>query len=126
MASDSGAPDPASDRTPGGIPPAAAVEGSVVGRYVVLDLLGEGGMGVVHRAYDPELDRHVALKLLHARPLEGSAGFEARERLLREAKLMARLDHPNVVRIHDVGEVGERVYLAMDLVEGTTLKTFMR
>jgi hypothetical protein len=126
MASDSGTGAPDSERTRPGLQPAAVVEGTVVGRYLVLELLGEGGMGVVHRAYDPDLDRHVALKLLHARPTTGSGGDEARARLLREAKVMARLDHPNVVRIHDVGEAGDRVYLAMDLVEGTTLKQFMR
>jgi tetratricopeptide (TPR) repeat protein/predicted Ser/Thr protein kinase len=95
-----------------------AVEpGAVVGRHVVLHELGAGGMGVVYAAYDPELDRKVALKLL----LPGSGGDTGRLRLLREAQALARLAHPNVVGIHDVGTVGEQVWLAMEFVEGQTL-----
>ena len=91
--------------------------GTMVGRYVVLGKLGAGGMGVVYAAYDPELDRKVAVKLLRAGI---GASFDARTRLLREAQALARLGHPNVVAVHDTGSVGERVWLAMEFVEGQT------
>jgi serine/threonine protein kinase/tetratricopeptide (TPR) repeat protein len=87
--------------------------GETVGRYVILEKLGVGAMGVVHAAWDPDLDRKVALKLLH--------GERHAERLLREAQAMARLSHPNVITVHDVGEVDNRVFMAMEFVEGNTL-----
>ena len=87
--------------------------GAIVGRYVVVDLIGAGAMGVVYAAWDPQLQRRVALKLL--RPEREDA------RLLREAQTMARLQHPNVVAVHDVGAIDERVFVAMELVEGDTL-----
>jgi len=102
----------------------------VVGRYVVLRELGAGGMGVVYAAYDPELDRKVALKLLRAS--EGGTGTgagtrtSAHGRLLREAKALAQLSHPNVVAVHDVGEHEGRVYLAMEFVEGKTLGSWAK
>ena len=94
--------------------------GATVGRYIVSQQLGAGGMGVVYTAHDPELDRKVALKLV--RP--GGSGRLAsvgRARLLREAQAMAKLTHPNVVTIHDTGEHQGAVYLAMELVDGVTL-----
>jgi eukaryotic-like serine/threonine-protein kinase len=94
--------------------------GDQVGRYVVLDRLGAGGMGQVHIARDPDLDRRVALKLVRDRKGE-PGGSDAQARLLREAQAMARLAHPNVVAIHDVGTLGDRVFMAMELVEGVTL-----
>ena len=93
-----------------------------VGRYVILSMLGEGGMGVVLEAFDPELDRRVAIKLLH--PLRGSVN--ASRRLLREAQVMARLSHPNVVQVHDAGELGTSVFVAMELVRGQTMRAWMR
>ena len=101
-------------------------QGDLVGRYVVLGSLGAGAMGIVHLAYDPELDRRIALKLLHSRPEEpgGSAGAE-RTRLLREAQAMAKLAHPNVVTVHDVGQHEGTVFLAMELIEGCTLKAWL-
>jgi tetratricopeptide (TPR) repeat protein len=99
--------------------------GDVVGRYVILDRLGAGGMGVVHGAYDPDLDRKLALKLLHAHD-NGSEPIEAQRRLLREAQAMAKLNHPNVVAIHDVGEHRGRVFLAMEFVAGQTLRTWSK
>jgi hypothetical protein len=87
------------------------------GRFVVLDTLGEGGMGVVVRAYDPDLDRQVALKLLRSDRL--ASDLEAR--LIREAQAAARLSHPNVVTVFEVGRVDEELYVAMELVEGQTL-----
>jgi len=94
--------------------------GTTVGRYVVLRRLGTGGMGVVYVAYDPELDRRVALKLV----LPGRAGEDGRMRLLREAQALAKLSHPNVVAVHDVGTMGEQVWLAMELVRGQTLRAW--
>ena len=96
--------------------------GACLGRYVIVGLLGKGGMGVVHAGYDPELDRRVALKLLY----RAGNGEEARMRTLREAQAMARLQHPNVVAIHDVGTADERVWLAMEYVEGVTLRQWLR
>ncbi len=96
------------------------VQGSIIGRYVVLGRLGAGGMGVVHAAYDPELDRKVAIKLLLTAP-GGSDSSEGRTRLIREAQALAKLSHPHVVAVYDVGTVGERVWMAMELVEGDTL-----
>jgi serine/threonine protein kinase/tetratricopeptide (TPR) repeat protein len=95
--------------------------GGKLGRYHVLDELGAGGMGVVYAAYDPELDRRVALKLLPP----GAGGEEATARLIREAQSMARLSHPNVVHIYDVGRVDGSIYITMQLVEGGTLKQWM-
>ena len=97
--------------------------GQAVGRFLVLDRLGAGGMGVVYAAYDPELDRKVALKFLLGR--SSSGGPASQERLHREAQAMARLSHPNVVGVYDVGTFDERVYVSMELVEGRTLSRWL-
>ncbi len=102
------------------------VRGADVGRYVILGLVGRGGMGEVYAAYDPRLDRKIALKLLHETPGRGTSAHAAQERLLREAQSIARLSHRNVVVVHDVGAIddethGVRVYLAMEFIEGQTL-----
>jgi len=86
-----------------------------VGRFRVLERLGAGGMGVVYEAYDPELARGVALKLVNVVAKD-------REAALAEAKSLARLSHPNVVPIYDVGLERDRVYLVMELVRGQTLR----
>jgi tetratricopeptide (TPR) repeat protein len=104
--------------------------GDPVGRYVILNLVGRGGMGEVYAAYDPQLDRRIALKLLHDSAGAGTAPHIARERLLREAKAIARLSHPNVVVVHDAGAIddpvqGERVFLAMEFIEGETLSGWL-
>ncbi|WP_158502232.1 serine/threonine-protein kinase [Vitiosangium sp. GDMCC 1.1324] len=99
--------------------------GSLLGRYVVLDRIGAGGMGVVHAAYDPELDRRVALKLIRIDSTSPARREQAQARLLREAQATARVVHPNVITIHDVGRFGEHVFLAMELVDGTTLRAHM-
>lgn len=83
-------------------------------------MLGVGGMGVVYRAFDLTLDRPVALKLHHA------TDKESRERLLREAKVMAKLSHPNVLAVHEVGTWREEVYFAAELVEGGTARDWQR
>ena len=100
--------------------PAALVPGARVGRFVVLRVIARGGMGTVARAYDPELDRRVALKVLRPE-LWRDAGDELRAQLRREAVVMARLSHPNVVTVFDVGTWGEQVFIAMEYVAGSTL-----
>jgi tetratricopeptide (TPR) repeat protein len=95
----------------------AFTRGTLIGRYIVVEQLGEGGMGVVYSAFDPELNRKIALKLV-------TSGDQ--QRMLREAQALARLSHPNVVAIHDVGTAQERVFLAMELVEGDTLSAWLK
>ena len=98
--------------------------GDKLGRYVVLRSLGTGGMGTVFEAYDAELDRHVALKLL--RPGGGGEDLERRRRrLLREAQAMARLSHPNVIAVYDVGTFGDEVFIAMELVRGDDVRRWL-
>ena len=94
--------------------------GTIVGRYVILDKLGVGGMGVVYRAYDPDLDRRVALKLVR------TVSDDATARLIREAQALAKVSHPNIVQIFDVGVFDETVFIAMELVEGQTLSKWNR
>lgn len=101
--------------TPASAPAAeneALQPGESVGRFVVLHAVGSGGIGKVFAAYDPELDRKIALKLMH------QAGQAANASLMREARLVARLSHPNVISIYDVGMHGEAVYFAMEFIEG--------
>ncbi|HWB75561.1 MAG TPA: serine/threonine-protein kinase, partial [Nannocystaceae bacterium] len=96
--------------------------GSKVGRYLILERIGQGGMGVVYAAFDPELNRRVALKILHGSnsgPTRQSGS--ARARLLREAQAIARVTHPNVVSVFDVGTVDDSVFVAMEFVDGPTL-----
>jgi serine/threonine-protein kinase len=95
--------------------------GASIGRYLILSLLGRGGMGEVYAAYDPELDRRVALKLLHT-----SGGESARRRLVREARALGKLSHPNVVQVHDVGEHLGDVFVAMELVDGDALDVWCK
>ena len=89
----------------------------------MLGLLGKGGMGEVYAAHDPELDREVAIKLL--RGGAASESPEGRTRLMREAQAIARVSHPNVVVVYDVGTLGNRVFIAMELVAGHTLRYWM-
>ena len=94
-----------------------------IGRYLVLSRLGAGAMGIVYAAYDPELDRKVALKLIKsARSAKSEA---ANARLLREAQALAKLDHPNVVPVHDAGDHQGQVFVAMKFVEGQTLDDWL-
>ncbi len=94
--------------------------GTVVGRYVVVDPLGRGGMGDVYGAYDPELDRRIALKLV--RDITG----DGRARLIAEAQAMARVSHPNVISVHDAGSFADGVFIAMELVDGETLAAWRK
>ena len=97
--------------------------GSQVGRYEILGPLGRGGMGEVYVAYHPDLERRIALKIVDE---SGPDSAERRARLLREARASARLSHPNVVTVHDAGTVDDRVYIAMELVEGDTVDGWLR
>jgi hypothetical protein len=94
-----------------------------VGRYLVLRKLGAGAMGMVVVGYDPELDRKLAIKLIHPRV---SKRGEARSRMLREAKGLARLSHPNVVQVYDAGAIDGRVFIAMELVDGQPLSAWCK
>src|SRR6185295_6106753 len=101
--------------------PAEAL-GASLGRYRLERELGTGGMGVVHAAFDPDLERRIALKVLRL----AAPGLEAKDRLLREARAMARLAHPNVVTVHEVGTANGRDYVAMELIQGETLADWLR
>jgi tetratricopeptide (TPR) repeat protein/tRNA A-37 threonylcarbamoyl transferase component Bud32 len=96
-------------------------EPTQIDRYRIESRLGGGGMGTVYAAYDPQLERRVAVKLVHPE-LAVRGGVE---RLLREGRALARLAHPNVVAVHDAGVADGRVYVAMELVEGETLAAWL-
>jgi tetratricopeptide (TPR) repeat protein/predicted Ser/Thr protein kinase len=108
---------------PGALPSHELPPGTRIDRYLVLRRLGGGGMGVVYMAYDEQLDRRIALKLLvnDARDEHASLGGQ---RLLREAQAMAKLSHPNVVAVFDVGAFGDQVFLALEYVDGATLRAW--
>ncbi|MEM6992295.1 MAG: serine/threonine-protein kinase [Myxococcota bacterium] len=91
--------------------------GTTVARYVILEALGHGGMGAVYRAYDPKLRREIALKVLHS----GALG----DQVLSEARAMAQHSHPALVAVYDADRLGAEVYIAMELVRGSTLATWM-
>ena len=103
----------------------AAVDGGAkprkVGRYELEDQLGAGAMGVVYAAFDPMLQRRVAIKLMHP-----EVGENGPARMLREARALAQLQHPNVVAVHDVGEHEGDVFLATELVDGEPLDRWQR
>jgi serine/threonine protein kinase len=88
---------------------------------VIERVLGAGGMGLVYAAHDPDLDRRVAIKILR-----NDAGEEARVRLLREARAMAKLSHPNVITVYEVGSSAGVDFVAMELLEGGTLGEWLR
>ncbi|MGO8994951.1 MAG: protein kinase domain-containing protein [Polyangiaceae bacterium] len=94
--------------------------GATIGRYTIIRRLGSGGMGIVYLAFDPELDRRVAVKLLQTKGQGG--GSEGPARLVREAQVMAKLSHPNVITVFDVGTFGDDVFVAMEYVRGVTLR----
>ncbi len=101
-------------------------KGSTLSRYVILERLAKGGMGEVYAAYDPDLDRKVAVKLLRSDFAGSGAAEELRMRMLREAQAMAKLAHPNVVTVHDVGLIDEQVFIAMEFVEGMTVSEWLK
>ncbi len=99
--------------------------GAPIGRFTLVGALGAGGMGVVLEAHDPDLDRRVAIKLLrNARAVDPEG--TGRARLQREAQAMARVAHPNVVAVYEVGSFDAQTFIAMELVPGTTLRAWLR
>src|SRR3984957_11844088 len=110
-----------SSSTPERSTSAARQRGACVGRYVLMEVIGTGSMGVVYSAFDPELHREVALKLVRTQeePEERNA------RVLREARAMARLSHPNVITVYDVGPFQDEIFVAMELVRGSTLRAWL-
>jgi ABC-type branched-subunit amino acid transport system substrate-binding protein len=120
-ASGSTSGSPTMDAPERGIPGPPLARGTMVGRYEILEPVGSGGMGRVYAARDPVLDRRVALKLLHAY----AATEELETRLLREAKAMARLSHPEVITVHDAGRFRDQLFIAMEFVEGRTLRQWL-
>ena len=94
---------------------------SMLGRYQIVSQLGKGAMGTVYRALDPAIERTVAIKILNSNLADENMG-EVKERFLREAKSAGRLSHPNVVTIYDVGEAGGIAYIAMEYLEGRSLR----
>jgi len=98
------------------------VIGKTLAHYYIIEKIGAGGMGIVFRAHDLQLDRDVALKVL---PAETLTDETARARLLREARMASKLNHPHVCTIHEVGEADGQAYIAMELVEGKSLSTLL-
>ncbi len=117
--------DPDATLLPEGAPaprPAADIAPGVkVGRYTIIERIGAGAMGVVFSAWDPELDRRIALKLVH-----GDGYGTAKPSLLGEAKALAKLSHANVVTVFDVGTHGDAVFIAMEYLHGQTLGQWRR
>ncbi len=110
-------------RSPSLRAPDQLARGANLGRYLVLEKIGRGGMGVVYAGYDPELDRRVALKVLAIAKHE--TGQKATRRL-REARALARLNHPNVLAVYDVGVTQGLLFIATELVEGETLAAWLK
>ncbi len=105
--------------------------GENLARYVILGCLGVGGMGVVYAAYDPQLDRKIAVKVLRQRFFSDADGGTSRRRLLREAQALARLAHPNVVAVFDAGVIDgpdddDQIFVAMEFVAGRDLREWSR
>ena len=94
--------------------------GNIIGRYKILELLGKGGMAYVYKALDTRLERLVAVKIITFNDPENSALFI--KRFEREAKALAKLSHPNIVKIHDYGETDGVPYLVMEYLKGGSLK----
>ena len=113
--------DPHEQTNAESIAPGKLSAGAQIGGYALLDVLGQGGMGVVWKAHDPNLDREIAIKVLKRHDAHPSL----RKRLLREGRAMARLKHPNVLTVYEVGTEGERDYIAMELVDGCSLDEWL-
>ncbi len=118
--------EPAGEVDPDPQEPVQADVGQRVGRFVLKRMLGAGAMGVVFAADDPELKRTVAIKLLRPQLREPADRASHRERLIREAQAMARLSHPHVVAVYDVLTWEGQVCVAMEYIEGQTLKSWLR
>src|SRR5262245_25935953 len=105
--------------------PGASSERAKIGRFTLIEVLGTGGMGVVLAAYDPQLDRKVAIKILRTRGLSGARREKEAARLLREARAMAQLSHPHVVTVYDAGTIDDRVFIAMEYIAGKTARGWL-
>lgn len=106
--------------------PNGIAAGAHFGRYVILDRLAAGGMGEVYAAWDPNLDRKVALKILRADIRTDLGESQGRSRLVREAQSMAKLSHPNIVTVHDVGRSDDgEVFIAMEFLDGVPLREWL-
>ena len=101
---------------------AAVLPAREVGRYRILEKLGEGAMATVYKAFDPSINRSLVIKFLH---MDLSATADYRQRFLREAKAAGVLSHPNIVTIYDVGEIENRPYIAMELLDGGPLNEML-
>ena len=99
--------------------------GRMLGRFMILGALGEGGMAVVLRAYDPELDRQLAIKVMRG-DVYGERASIGQSRIHREAHALARLSHPNIVQVYEAGSVPGGVFIAMELVRGVTLRAWSK
>jgi serine/threonine-protein kinase len=104
----------------------ALAPGTRLGRFEITGVLGEGAMGIVYLAHDPQIERPVALKTLRPEALTGGSGDEMETRFLKEAKLAGRLSHPNVVTIYEAGEDKGVAYIAMEHVDGEPLTRFLK
>jgi serine/threonine protein kinase len=94
-----------------------------IGRYVIIRRLGHGGMGIVYLAYDPQLDRKVAIKMLRE---DLGAAAQGHARVQREAQAMAQVSHPNIAHVYEVGESAGRLYIVMEYVAGSSLASWQR
>ena len=121
LSPDGASPDGLSDEAASPERAPALAPGTAIHRYVIESEIGSGAMGTVYAARDRDLDRRVALKLLRHPRRGGTQG----QRLLREAKALARLSHPNVVAVYDAGSHGSELYLVMELVDGQTLRSWL-
>ena len=108
-------------------PPGMSVlpPGSKLGRFEISSVLGQGAMGVVYLAHDPQIERAVAIKTIHPEAARGESAAEVEARFLKEAKLAGRLQHPNVVTVYDVGRDRDLYFIAMEYVEGKPLTRYL-
>lgn len=103
-----------------------AVQGLRIDRYVVIEQLGKGGMGVVYKAYDTKLERAVALKVIRGGDRGAKKARMGHLLMVREAQALAQLSHPNVISVHDVGTIDDNVFITMELAEGQTLHQWVQ
>jgi serine/threonine-protein kinase len=97
-----------------------------IGKYKIVDVVGTGGMGTVYRAFDPSLERVVALKILHLDRLDDVSSEELKSRFVDEARTVARLNHPGIVAVYEFAQDGQLAYISMEYVDGWTLDTYVK
>src|SRR5215813_10221988 len=93
-----------------------------IGKYQILERIGRGGMGTIYKGHDPDLERSVALKVISN---EVEVTDELRARFFREAQACARLNHPNIVTVYEMGEEAGRLFIVMEMLEGEELRTLI-